>query len=359
MAYVVKLFDGLEVPEYITRGDSQDMGTGSALTNFLPLPGGGFYDNYKSRKSPQGIRPVSKSGVLWGTTAELIEQLDAWRGKIGVRGRLVIEMDDGTLRWQWARLQDVSAPRPSNAKGGWLPFTLTWITVAQDWRGIVFLDDGWTWGDETWTFGDGSAEFGTSAQSFNVVSSGTIVTLEHGGNIDATRLSIRFEMTGSWEDLTIINRTTGQTIALLRDAPNSTSWVEVDTGRRSIYFSTDAVDITSASRSQNTLTVLASHGAATGEGVRLFGTVEYDGDYYPATVLDSATLTVPLPPRHPGYGTVTDGTLRRLVDRYSFATISDKERWMVLAPGDNDIQIVWNDAPATATMIVEYADHYA
>jgi hypothetical protein len=58
MAYVISMFDGLALSPYIQRGDSQDIGTGAALTSFLQLPGGGYYDNYRDRISPQGIRPL-------------------------------------------------------------------------------------------------------------------------------------------------------------------------------------------------------------------------------------------------------------------------------------------------------------
>ena len=363
MAYIVKMFDGLLVPEYIQPGDRQDIGSGSALTSFLSLPGGGFYDNYRDRKSPQGIRPISKSGVFWGTASELETQLDAWRAKLGVRGRLTVEFDTGDLRWQWARLRDVSAPRPSNAKGGWLPFTLTWITAAQNWRKSVYGSEWWAWGDGLWVFGDGSAEFGIEAPSFNVATSGTLCTVTHNGSIDAANVTLRFEMTGTWQDLTVVNQTTGQQIILDRDSAeaDSTPWLEIDAGARAIYRGGTQRNITTAYRSQNTVYVnAAGHGLATDDAVRIENNGVYDGDFYPVTVSDSNNFYFDLPPRHAGYGTTgIVGTMRPLWDAYNLTTFSDRERWLVLAPGDNVLEVIWNDAPSTATMTVEYVDHYA
>ena len=134
MPYVIQQFGNLIVPPYLHPGDGQDLGTGGALTSFLQLPGGGYYDNYQSHISPQGIRPISKSGIFLGTPQELREQLDAWRAMLGRRAKLAVLFDDGALRWQWARLQDVSTPRGVEVKHGWMPFAFTWITAAQNWR---------------------------------------------------------------------------------------------------------------------------------------------------------------------------------------------------------------------------------
>src|SRR4051812_21328875 len=111
MPYTVKLAGDLIVPPYLRAGDSRNLGTGSAQTSFLPLPGGGFYNNYQDKISPQGIRPISASRLLIGSAASLRAQVQAWRGQLGRRVRLVVEWDDGETMWQWARLQNVDTPR--------------------------------------------------------------------------------------------------------------------------------------------------------------------------------------------------------------------------------------------------------
>ncbi len=361
MAYRIVAFDALPVPEYIRAGDNQDMGTGSALTSFLPLPGGGFYDNYQDRKSPQGIRPLSKSGLFWGTDDELEAEINAWRAKIGVRGRLAVEWDNGALRWQWARLQDVSCPRPREAKGGWLPFTFTWITAAQNWRGVVYGEEGWTWGDGSWFFGDGSAEMGVGSQTFTNLSNGQFVTITHNGSIDASNVLLRLNVVGEWDNLTIVNYTTGQQININRDAPSSIPMIEIDAGARAMYAVGPVITTTTMTRIQNTLSITTNgaHGLSSGTTARIENAGGYNGDYYPVTAVGSTGINVPIAPRRSRYGIVTTAQVRSLSDLYSFATISDKERWLVFAPGDNALQFTWSPMPSQANLTVEFADHYA
>jgi hypothetical protein len=359
LSYRITAFDGLAISEYLRRGDSQDMGTGAALTSFLSLPGGGFYDNYRDRKSPQGIRPITKSGLFWGTDAELRIELDAWRAKLGKRGRLTVEFDDSSLRWQWARLQDVTAPRSSDNKGGWLPFSLTWITAAQHWRGVVRREDSWTWGDGSWWFGDGSTEFGVGAESYDVTPSGTVITVNHGGTIDAPNVTLRFAVTGPWTTLTIINHATGQLITIEAIPSSDNSFVELNAGARAVYVGASARPILSVYRDYNTLHVLASHGLLNTQAVRLIDTGIYDGDYQPVTYVDDNHFTVPLPVSFRGYGTVTGGTMQQLRTRYLGSTFSDESTWLQLAPGENPLEIVWGTTPWSAAMTVEFDDHYA
>lgn len=354
------MFNGLEISPYLRAGDSQDMGTGAALTSFLPLPGGGYYDNYRDLKSPQGIRPITKSGLFLGTQTELRQELQAWRAMLGVRGRLTIEFDDGTLRWQWARLQDVSTPRPRENKGGWLQFALTWITAAQNWRGVVYGEEDWTWGDESWLFGDGSAEMGVGAQTFALTSSNQAVTVTHDGDIDAPNVTLRLEMTGAWEDITIINETTAQRIALDFLATSAHTLFEVNAGARSVYVGAAPVTISGMSRTDNTLLVVtaAVHGMVTGDEVRIEGTDIYDGDYYPVTLVSDTSFTVPLDATNSAYGTVLVGTMRQLLPKFTVTTFSDKARWLVMAPGDNVLRVIRGTFPATSTLTAEFVDHY-
>jgi hypothetical protein len=362
MSYTVVMFDGLAISPYLQRGDSQDIGTGASLSSFLPLPGGGYYDNYQSKRSPQGIRPINKSGVFWGTDAELRAELQAWRAKLGQRGRLTVEWDDGTLMWQWARLQDVSAPRGSNVKGGWQPFSLTWITAAQNWRGVVHDSEGWTWGDGSWSFGDGSAEMGVGGETFTLTALQETVTVTHNGSIDAANVKLVFDIAGTWQDLTIINETTGQQIVVDRASTVARPLFEIDAGARSVYLGGPAATISAAYRAGNTVFIVtaAPHGVTSGQSVRIAGTGLYDGDYFLPSVGSTTQLSVSLSPMHAGWGTVMTGTVRWLADLYSLTTFYDRTRWLVLAPGDNVLRFIWSPvAPTSAELRVEFADHYA
>lgn len=358
MSYKLILFGALPIPEEIQRGDVQNLGTGAALTSFLQLPGGGWYDNYRDRKSPQGIRPISKSGLFWGTDDELDDLLMAWRAVIGVRARLTARMDNGRLMWQWARLQNVDTPRASNVKGGWLPFTLTWISAAQNWRGVVFDEEDWTWGDSTWLFGDGTAEMGVGSQAFSLLDSSETAVVAHGGNIDAPNLTLRFAITGTWQDITVVNQTTAQAIVINRVSSDSLPMVEINAGARSLYAMT-APQAATVERSMSVVSVvtLTAHGLVTGDTVRIEDGDEYNGDYYPATVTSSTAFSLPISPRSSAYG-ADSATIRKLTDLYGVTTFNDIERWMVMAPGSNSLQIIWSPFPASATLTAEFVDHY-
>lgn len=362
MAYRVRLFDNLIVPDYVTPVGSHNMGTGNALTSFLPLPGGGYYDNYRDLRSPQGIRPITVRSSFVGTQTLLREQIQSWRALLGERRRLTVEYDDGLLVWQWARLQNVEVERGPTAIVSSIPVVLTWITAAQNWRGVVYGEPEWTWGDDSWVFGDGSAAMGVGAVTFDLASADETVTVTQEGDIDAPNVTLRFDISGTWQDLTVINETTGQQIIIERDAPAATPGVEIDASARSIYLLGSEVAISSISRDRDGLEVdtVVAHGLVTGDTVRIAETDVYDGDYYyiGSTPPSNFSYTgIPANPR--SYGTVGSGIVRKLTDAYGVTTFTDKANWLVLAPGDNILRIVWSTFPTSASLTVEFVDHYA
>lgn len=360
MPYVIKMAGDLIVPPYLRAGDSQTLGTGNAETSFLALPGGGYYDNYQDKISPQGIRPISASRLLLGDAASLRAQVQAWRGQLGRRVRLTVEWDDGEVMWQWARLQNVDTPRDRENKGGWCPLALTWISAAQNWRGIVRADDGWTWGDDSWRFGDGSAAFGISGPSFAVTAADQTFIVSHAGSIDAPNVTLRFDISGNWQNLTVINRTTGQQIYIVRSAIDSTAFVEIDTGAHSVYGGDHLVAINNLYRLRNQVKVAApGNGLSAGDPVRIASTGIYDGDFYPVSIESATQFHYTVPANFTAYGSVSSGTMRRLVDLYSVTEFTDAARWFVLAPGDNLIEVIWSTMPVGATLFVGYNDQFA
>lgn len=370
MSYIVKMFARKLTPIYLRQGDVQDLGTGNALTSFKPLPGGGFYDNYRAGKSPQGIRPLSKSGIFWGTDQELFDDLQAWRALLGVRERAVIEFDNGSLLWQWARLQNIATPRTADNKGGWLPVTFTWITAAQNWRQFIHADDFWTFGDDEWTWGDAAAAFGVGVEEFVLADADETVTVTHNGTIDAPNVLVRLEMTGEWGDVTVINETTGQYIKIDRSPEfgiatiDQTPWIEIDASAKRIQAArTIEATIQPAYHdfNPNRIRVFPTgiHGVTTGDTLRLKNAGVYSGDYPGAVSSGDYEVYVPVAGDFEGYGTQYGGTLQGMYDIYDLAIISDKKRWLVLAPGDNSIRVIWSQFPASATLKVSFDDHYA
>lgn len=362
MAYEILLFDGLEVPTYLKRGDSQNMGTGSALIDYLQLPGEGFYDSRRGKRAPQGIRPVTKSGVMLSSTAAGLRALvDSWRAKIGVRGKLTVRFFDGSLRWQWARLQDVDIPISNEIKGNWAPFTFTWQTAAQWWYGHIYRG-GWTWGDGSWVFGDGTAVFGEDDYTWDLSSTSTSITVNHAGNLRAKNLRIEIDRAvGSAITPQIWNLTTGQVVT--PSGSSTAGTLVLDAGSREAYqLVGTSVNIVNIWGVGTTLVVeSATHGLSTGDHVQIAGTENYDGTYYNITVSSSTVFTAPIDPESltTGAQEVATGTVTEILQKYSGLSATDRKNWMSLAPGDNDIVVSSGASMTGSTITFKFYDHWA
>ncbi len=76
------------------------------------LPGGGAYDAYGAERAPAGSYQLPVHCELHAATAAGLQtQLDAWRAKRGLRGRLRLILNDGSTRWCWARCTRVQYER--------------------------------------------------------------------------------------------------------------------------------------------------------------------------------------------------------------------------------------------------------
>lgn len=193
MAYTLRQFGSILLPEYKEEGQSDNMGTGLALTSWQQLPNGTYFDNYAGvERRPQGIRPRTKEGLLIGSSHEAIEtQIDNLRKHIGVRDKLTVQFMSGRLRWQYAVLRqvDIAAELFRNFT---VPAQLTFETAAQHWYELIRGVEGWTVGDDSFTLGDGTAGLGQNDFVFTINGNGSarFFSLTHNGNIPATNLII-------------------------------------------------------------------------------------------------------------------------------------------------------------------------
>lgn len=359
MAYEILAFDGLSVSPYIRRGDVQDMGTGSAQTHFVSLPGGGFYRPRRNKRSPQGIRPVTKSGVLWGDDAEDVrQQLDAWRAKIGVYGKLTVRYFDGSYRWQWAELQSVEAPVASSVKGNYVPITLIWQTAAQHWNGLV-QGAGWEVGDGTFYLGDGTAEVGQQSYEFTL-SAGTSSTLyvSNAGNIHCTNLIVTYTVATQQSSIALINRATGQRVSWAGALLGKGLALRINTRNMTIVSLGPERDIVSITRAFNTISVVTSdvHGLTSGDDVEFAGTIHYDGVWRDVEVLSNTSFRFRVPGDLEAYSVGAVGTVRRYAGQYGSTIFSDVARWLVLKPGSNEIVVATGSSQAGDTLLFEFFD---
>lgn len=193
MAYALRQFGSILLPEYKEDGNADNLGTGLARTSWQELPNGTYFDNYYGvERRPQGIRPLTKEGVLIGDDATAIRtQIDALRKNIGVRDKLTVQFFDGVLRWQWAVLKEVNT-EAALLKGRAMPVQLTFETAAQHWYQLVQGTEGWTIGDDSFLLGDGTAAIGQSDYVYTIDGNGSarFFSLVHSGNIPATNLQI-------------------------------------------------------------------------------------------------------------------------------------------------------------------------
>lgn len=303
MSYFIYAFDGLELSSYAQLNDEQNMGTGQALTSFIQVPGGGFYDNYGSNRSPQGIRPITKNMVLVGdTSAALLTALDAMRAKLGVRGKLTVQYDDGSLRWQWARLTSANTPRTRYAVGNLLPCELTFITASQIWYGVVVTDPQWSWGDLSWTFGDGTVELGESGTSTTMTATGATGSPPAGGTT---------------QDIVLANN-----------------------GNRDVI---------------NLIIHATAAGGSTFAGITFTNTTNGYVCYYEGTINTTKTLRIDT-----GAMTVRHNNSGSYADAYANFTANDVRNWLPLSPGNNTIRLaVAGNATQLGTIAFEYYHHYA
>lgn len=292
--YRIYAFDGIEIPDYDA---DHNLGTGAALVSFQQLPNG-FYDNYGTADSPQGIRPIVARGKIVETTAtSMLTELDALRKKIGKRGKLTLRFDDGTLRWQWARLVDVDIPADKHFRL-MSEFTLTWITAAQHWYGIIVSPDEWTVGDGTWVMGDGTAELGENGTETTLTATGATGTAPPSG--------------GTTQTITVTNggnKTATNIVFTITAGTNNISAIKVanDTTSENWYFST--------------------------------------------TVSAGNILSVDC-----GAMNVTNNG----ANAYANFVPSNRARWMTLDPGTNTLTVTVNGNGAQdGTFAIEFYDHYA
>lgn len=361
--YRIYAFDGLALPEYVDDGGVDNLGTGAALTSFIQLPGG-YYDNYGNNRAPQGIRPITKTCVLYGSTQETLKNnLDALRAKLGKRGKLSVLFDDGSMRWQWARLTNIDTPRTVDAMTKWLPCSLTWVTADQIWFKVIVSAEEWTWGDGTWTFGDGTAEIGESGTSATLTSTSSSLqsfTINHGGNIDATNVAVR--ITAGTSGITswgYINYTRNEFMAddTVLAAGES---ITVNGGDRSAWIRAVPVDISAiynvGSAGETICVCSSAHGLTTGDTVEISGSAYQDGVYRNVTVTSSTNFKF-ASTRY----SISDGagTVTQLSSAYGSIT-AFKSKWPVLSPGDNSIAVyVVGNAAQDSTISWEYYEHLA
>lgn len=364
--YEIISFDGVTVPPYLQRGDSQNMGTGSAQTDFRQIPGGGFYRMRRTKRSPQGIRPVTKSCVIWGdSAADARAQLDAWRQKIGVYGKLTVRFFDGSQRWQWAELQDVDAPVAASVKGPYVPLSLIWQTAAQYWNGLIYR--AWTVGDGSFLLGDGTAQLGQQDIAFSLNGpKTTLVTVTNNGTIDVTGLVIVYTSTTNVQtSVTLNNLRTGQTMTY-SGGGFDLSDLRIDTRRMTVERVSRPVAITQIVRQYSLrdiigVTTATAHDLASGRTVEISGTgmAGFDGFWPNIDVLDSTTFVAPVPAFVETTNLSNSGSVRQVEDIYASCMFLDAQRWFVLKPGVNQFFITTSADHPSDSLAFQFHDSYA
>lgn len=325
MPYRIKEFDGLALPEFIERGQSQSMGTGVAQTDFVQMPGGGFYDNYGDDDSQPSLDPIVKMCVLHAVSGSTVRaQVDALRAKIGKRGVLEVLFHDAVERWQYARLMRMRMVRPFNTAYSWLPVQLEFMPAANYWY-------------------QGTMQ--TTTETF-AVSTGTqhTVTVNNAGNVKDRNVLLEYEVpSASMTGIHFRNYTTSQNISIASLTLAVGDLLRFHCGERWARHIKAAVNIAAIGRVGNTVTVdtAAVHGLSAGDPIWIDGTAYFDGYWTVDTIYDTDSFGIEVAPTwYTPDGTENTGTMSEVAYLYSTTTITDKAGWMYLQPGDNEIALI-------------------
>ena len=133
MSYIITAFDGLTLDEKCNG--AEDVGGGEVAARCVTMAGGGLYDAWGGETAPRGLTTIAKKGDVVSTSAANFRTaLNAIKAKIGKRGVLWRQWDDGTEEWCIARLTGESSSRtPGNILD--LPVDLTFTMVSPVWYG--------------------------------------------------------------------------------------------------------------------------------------------------------------------------------------------------------------------------------
>ena len=214
MPFTLTEFDGLTLPLYKEHGQSDELGTGQALTDYIATPGGHYYDNYGTSNSPLGLDPLTKECMLFeASTAALLTAIDALRAKKRKRGILKATWHDGTVRWLYARMIGVHHPA---VLGNLQNAAVT----------LEFMPEGGLW-------------FHATQSSYTATLTATgggnqDVVVANGGNVNVEDLTITVTAgTNSITNLVIANTTTGDSLTFAGTLASGNDLV-VDVGALSI-----------------------------------------------------------------------------------------------------------------------------
>lgn len=186
MSYILKLFDGVNLPLY---DPDTPTGAGPSRRGAVRLGGGGHFDIYGSARAPLDL-PYDlnyKATYAESSLAALETALSALRGRSRRRGRLIREMANGDTHWCVARLVELDAPRPggiTNRQQCRMTFE-----VGSPWYGALH-GDSWYIGQDGIYLGDGHVL--GSASVYTLDTSPKVLTINNGGDGDVTAVTLTF-----------------------------------------------------------------------------------------------------------------------------------------------------------------------
>jgi hypothetical protein len=134
--YWLKSFDGQAIDALALAG-GHDLGGGPTESSLVRLPGYRAFDVLGADQAVAVGRTVTADvEIVESTAAAARATLDAWLAKVGRRGLLVRQADDGTQHSIYARLIEAQAKR-GVGHVTWLPLSLTFELLEHPWRGTA------------------------------------------------------------------------------------------------------------------------------------------------------------------------------------------------------------------------------
>lgn len=342
MPYIIATFDGINIFSTLERGDMQNMGAVVAITDFVQLPSGEFWDNYGDADSPRELTDISKSGVLYpGTGGQTVEeQLQVLRAKGGHKGVLEMEWAPDITRWTYARVKRVFAPRGYSDTTK-LPVDLTWAPAVPIWYAEEATED---------------------VEAFSGVTTSADLVTDNAGDVNVTDAVLRLlsPFTGVL-NITLENYQTAQLIEGGIGINAGDTFV-LDVANKTARVHSPGVAIGTISRSGNVITVntTAANGLAVDDEVLISGT-NYDGFYTVITDVDSDTAELEALPNtyHPhGPQSPVAGLIAKVEDMYQNLDFSDEADWLHLVPGSNTLHLTSDQDLDTGSLTITYFAAY-
>jgi hypothetical protein len=178
MSYALERFGSLTLPTY---NPVIGVGTGKAVLQLLPLPGGSVFDVLGDEQADVGLERIkARYRLVASSGTDLQSDFNDIKALIGKRDKLYRRQADDEVEWIYARLEDVIAKRSFKDFTNTLDIDLIFAKISENWNGE---SHGAVWYLDAGEYFDTGLYFDVTGEITLDVSPKSI-TVNNGGNAD-------------------------------------------------------------------------------------------------------------------------------------------------------------------------------